>query len=139
LERQVEAAEKTLAATTSKQVRIAKAIAAIDDDDATFPLIMELKSLSTRKAAVEQEQADVLRRLADAEADRLHLRTLSEWCATVRENVDCLDYVGKRLAMEALGVQVRVWREGAVTDSGTSLPRWDLLLAPNLSDPVENR
>jgi site-specific DNA recombinase len=135
LERQVDVSEKTLAAIMSKQGRVAKAIAAVDDDDAANPLIAELKSLSTRRAALEQERADLLRRIANAEADSLHLRSLSDWCAAVRENVDSLDYAGKRLAMEALGVQVRVWREGATTNTGVPLPRWDILLAPNLSDP----
>jgi site-specific DNA recombinase len=134
LERELAVLEKVLTDIVTKQTRTAKAITAVGDDDAAAPLIAELRALSARKVAVEKERDDLHQRIADAAADTVHLKSLTEWCATVNANLESLTYDEKRVAMDALGVQVHVWREGAVDETGTPLPRWELALAPDLSN-----
>jgi hypothetical protein len=75
------------------------------DPDAAAPLIAQLSTLATAKAEVAQVQ------------------TLAERCATVCRNLDSLDYAAKRAAIDALGVEVRIWREGASDETGNPLPR----------------
>jgi len=41
-------------------------------------------------------------------------------------HVDTLTYDEKRLALRALGVQVRVWTINALDEAGEPLPRWDM-------------
>jgi site-specific DNA recombinase len=134
LERDLAAVEKMLAAIAEKQAITARAITAVDDDEAAAPLIAELKALGERKKAAQRDRDNLARRIADAEADRARVRSVADWCATVATNVDRLTYDEKRLALQALGAQVRVWREGAVRDDGTPQPRWELTLRPVASD-----
>jgi site-specific DNA recombinase len=130
LERDLAAIDKMLTQIAAKQTRTVKAITAVDDDDAAAPLIEELKNLSTRKTDAEREQGELRRRIADQREEAARVRSLSEWCATVATNLDTLGYDEKRLALEALGVQVRVWREDAMRDDGTPFPRWELTIRP---------
>jgi hypothetical protein len=45
-------------------------------------------------------------------------------------NLDTLSYDERRLALDALGVNVRVYRSGATDEAGAPLPRWSLTLNP---------
>ena len=124
--------DEQLAAIADKQARTAKAIAA--DDDASSPLIAELNSLSALKAAAQAERDELRRRIADRAAEEARMRTLARWCAGVGENLGRLSYAEKRLALDALRVEVRVWREGDAQTDGTSLPRWEVIMRPAPSD-----
>jgi site-specific DNA recombinase len=52
LDRDLDALDKQLTVTIEKQARTARAIAAVDDDDAAAPLLVELKALATRRKAL---------------------------------------------------------------------------------------
>ena len=56
LERDLAAVEKMLAAITEKQAITARAITAVDDDEAAGPLIAELKALGERKKAAQRDR-----------------------------------------------------------------------------------
>ena len=120
LERQRDAADARLAAIVAKQQRIARAVATVDDDAAAEPLLAELKTLATARAAVERERDDLARRITDQTDEDARIRSLAEWCETVTHNLDRLSYSERRMALDALGVQVRVWRHGEVDADGTS-------------------
>jgi hypothetical protein len=134
LERDLASIEKVLAEIASRQTRTARAIAAIDDDDAAAPLVAELKALAIRKTAVEHERNALKQRLADAASEAAHLRTVTQWCDAVTTKLQVLTFEEKRLALTALGVDVRVWREGAVDDAGQPLPRWSMSIQPGGPD-----
>lgn len=127
-DRDMVAMERLLEATSSKQARLARAVATIEDDDAAAPLLAELKALAARKSSAEAELKAIRQRMQDAEEEHAHVRSLAAWCDTVRQNLHHLTYEQKRLALEALGVQVHVWREGAVNQHGKQLPRWQMTL-----------
>jgi hypothetical protein len=137
LDRDLAAIEKQLVSIGEKQTRTARAIAAVDDEDAVAPLIAELKGLAGRKTALEQERDALQRRLDDERTDAAKIAGVCEWCQRVNANLDRLSYDEKRLALEALGVKVRVWREDATDENGNPLPRWELTLAPvSGSEPI---
>jgi hypothetical protein len=94
----------------------------MDPDTATL-LIAQLSTLATLKVVAERERGDLIARIASAEAEVARVQTLAERCATVCRNLDSLDYAAKRAAIDALGVEVRIWREGASDESGNPLPR----------------
>jgi site-specific DNA recombinase len=129
LARDLDAITKQLASMADKQGRTARAIAAVDDD-ASAPLLVERKRLAERKKALEIERDALAQRLADQEAEDAQVTSLTEWCARVGTNLDTLTYDEKRLALDALGVNVRVYRSGATDEAEAPLPRWYLTLNP---------
>jgi hypothetical protein len=139
LDRDRVAIEKQLASIADKQERTARAIAAVDDDDASAPLLVELRALADRKKAVEIERDDLLRRIADRDAETERVATLAHWCRTVATNLDTLSYEEKRLALSSLGVKVRVYRLGTTDLDGNLLPRWEMEMRPTPPDkPIVN-
>jgi hypothetical protein len=136
LERELAIVDKLLTSIDGKQRRITQAIAALTDDDAMAPLLVELTALAARKTAAAAERDALRRRIADDEEEAARVRTLTEWCQTVSINLDRLSYAEKRLALDALGVRVDVWRTDAEGEGGEPLPRWSVTLTPQavLSD-----
>ena len=130
LDRDRAAIERLLAGIAKKQANLATLAATVDDAEAAAPLVAELKALAERKKAAEAERDTLRRRIADAEADAAKVRDLAAWCQTVAANLDTLTYDERRLALTALGVQVRVWRPGAVSNDGAPLPRWEIEMKP---------
>lgn len=132
LERELTALAKIVAGIAEKQANTARAIAAVGDEATAAPLIVELKSLAAQKTAAEIELAELQQRITDREAETAKVKALAEWCATIGGKLDSLSYDKKRLALEALGVQVKIYRPGAVDQAGDPYPRWELTMAPNL-------
>lgn len=131
LERRLAEAQTRLTTISKKQTYIAAKVIELDDDDAAAPFMEQLKTLSAQKKATEHERDDLQQRIGDAAADRERVRSIAEWCATVAERVEGMSYDEKRLALDALGVQVHVYREGAVNEQGQPLPRWELTADPS--------
>ena len=93
---------------------------------------MELKALAAQKTAAEKERAELLQRITDRDTEAAKVKALADWCATIGGKLDSLSYDKKRLALEALGVQVKIYRPGAVDPAGTPYPRWELTMAPDV-------
>jgi len=129
LDRDLTAVDARLTGIAKRQANLA-AIAADTDPDAAAPLIAQLSALSTAKAAAERERVDLVGRIASANAEMARMHTLADWCATVSTNLGTLDYAEKRAAIAALGVEVRVWCEGATDEHGSPRPRWLLSVEP---------
>jgi hypothetical protein len=68
----------------------------------------------------------------DRSAEAAKVKALADWCATIGGKLDSLSYDKKRLALEALGVQVKIYRLGSVNTVGDSYPRWELTMAPDV-------
>jgi site-specific DNA recombinase len=130
LDRELSAVETQLVSIADKQGRSARAITAIDDDDAAAPLLAELKSLAERKKALGRERDTLVQRIADRDAKDAKVTTLTEWCSRVGANLDTLTYDERRMAIDALGVQVRAYRKGSVDDAGNPYPRWEMTMNP---------
>src|SRR4051794_32636465 len=102
------ALENQVASLADKQARIAKRVADIEDDAVAASLIAELRSLAARNTAAEHELSATEQRIADRAADDAKVQSLTAWCQRVGANLDRLDDNERRLALDALGVQVQV-------------------------------
>jgi hypothetical protein len=49
---------------------------------------------------------------------------------TIAANLDALSCDEKRLALDALGVKVRVYKQGSHDADGNPYPRWEMTLSP---------
>jgi site-specific DNA recombinase len=134
LDRDVAALDRRIEALADKQGRMARRVAEIEDDDIAAPLIVELKSLAAQKATAQRERDDLARRMADRANEDARVRSLSEWCSRVGANLDTLSYAEKRVALEALGVKVRIYLPGSVDENGQPRPRWEMTMA--VSEPT---
>jgi site-specific DNA recombinase len=128
LDRDAAALAKHVAAIAGKQARLAKAIAAVEDDVAAAPLLAELHALAAQRKAAETEQAAMARRIADRAAEGAAVRSLADWCRQAQANLDALGYDGKRTALRALGVEVKVWRRD-------HSPRYEITMRPGIVEP----
>jgi hypothetical protein len=50
------------------------------------------------------------------------VQTLADWCSRVGANLDTLSYAEKRLALEALGAKVSIYRNGACDEAAGPCP-----------------
>jgi site-specific DNA recombinase len=127
--------ERRVREIATRQAKLARLASALEDEDAAAPLLHELRSLARQKRDLEAEQRR-LACLAGSEASDINrLTDLAAWCQRVTSNLELLTYEQKRLVLDALGVQARVWK----TDHE---PRWDVRMslpvdgvAPDLSGP----
>ena len=127
LQRELEALEKRIADNARKQSNLALQIA--DADDAA-PLMTLLNALAAGKRELMSQRDTLERRIADSAADRERVKSLTEWAEHFRVKLDGADYATKRLALEALGVNVKVYRPGSVDEDGNAHPRWELTMRP---------
>jgi hypothetical protein len=79
--------------------------------------------------AAEHELSTTERRIADRAADDAKVQSLTAWCQRVGANLDRLSYNERRLALEALGVQVRVYSNRATHQNREGHPRWTMTLS----------
>ena len=72
----------------------------------------KLSSLLSQRDQLEQEKQEILNRRSTWELARSQVDSIQDWCASVAQNVAALTYEEKRLALTALGIQVRIWPSG---------------------------
>ena len=102
--------KRSVAEAGRQQGNLARAIADIDDAAAAAPLVAQMQALGHRKRELEQERDSLLARHEHWQAAQKRLTDLAEWCRTVAENLDALNYEQRRLALTALGVKVKLYR-----------------------------
>ncbi len=115
------ALDRQFASVTAKRTRIARAVASLDDDDASAPLLAELQTLATQVKTIGEERAHVAALAESWETGRDLLTGLASWSDRVRVNLPNLSYEERRNVLAALGVQVRVL-------PAPDTPRWELTL-----------
>lgn len=101
---------RSLAKITREQDNISRRIGQIDDDDAAAPLLAQLASLAKQKRQAEAERETIRGRRAGWEMAPSRLHEIKSWCGDVAARLGTLTYQQKRLALDALGVQVTLWR-----------------------------
>jgi site-specific DNA recombinase len=114
-------AEKRVRDAEKKRDRIISAMTETDDDDLVAVFRDQAKTLQA-EVSLARDMLDALRReRADWEQGQQQLDELQLWLERVARNVETLDYDGKRLALDALGVQVRLWEK-------THEPRYEITM-----------
>jgi site-specific DNA recombinase len=101
--------DRTLLDLTRRQANLARAVAAVDDAEAAEPLTRELTGLSVRKKQMLAEREAVLARSKQWQQAEEQLRGIQAWVVTLSQLVDKLDYATRRLALDALGIGVKVY------------------------------
>jgi DNA invertase Pin-like site-specific DNA recombinase len=105
----------------------------------TAILIDRIESAGASLALVsedfEQSTTGTFLRGAKAFAAELEREKISErtqrgrrWCQRVGSNLDDLTYSERRLALEALGVQVKVYSNQRADENGDPIARWTVTL-----------
>ena len=123
----LDALDRRISELVKRQAGAARLLSTLDDDEATAPLAHELRSLANQKRQLDGDRDRLLAQVKDAAYWAKRLADLSAWCARVAENPTRLSYDEKRLVLEALAVDVRVWRSDHE-------PRWRL----GMSMPVHH-
>ena len=95
-----------------------------------------MKSLAERKRALEAERDALAQRIADQDAEDAKVTGLTEWCSRVGANLNTLSYDERRMAIDALGVQVRAYRKGSLDAAGNPYPRWQMTMNPVMPEAV---
>jgi hypothetical protein len=78
-----------------------------------------LKVLSEQRQALVAEQGDAEARQSRRQEQLARLQGIQAWQERVGRNLDDLDYQGRRDALMALGLTMRVWRKEMT-------PRWEI-------------
>jgi site-specific DNA recombinase len=121
----VEALDRQVSAVEKQRQRIARGVAALDDDEAAAPLLVELKALAAQKRQLEAERIAAAQRFTDQQQHRDRLTSLMDWCQRVADNLATLSYAQKRDLLAALDVKVKLYQKGLPT------PRWVITMSPN--------
>jgi site-specific DNA recombinase len=128
----VDALDRRLAILTEQRSRLARAVATVNDEEATAPLLAELKTLAHATKVLTGERTALIARATELDVDRQRLADLAAWCSRVAGNLPTLSYQEKRMVLEALGVRVLVYR----VDHD---PRWEITMAPlPVEQPTES-
>jgi hypothetical protein len=122
-EQDVESIDRRLRTIATRQGRLARAIAALDDDEASAPLLVELKSLAADAQALTNERTRLAVQANASAKQQEALLDLEGWCRRVAHNLHALTYAERRLVLETLGVTVRVF-------SASHNPRWEIDILP---------
>lgn len=102
--------DRLLAEATRKQGNLTRLLADLDDPDASAPLLAELKALAASKRRYEEEREALLDRRAGWQAAQERLDTIERWRQSIAARLGTFDYRQKRLALDALRVEVKLYR-----------------------------
>ena len=123
-------ADRQIAGIARRQASVAQAVAMLDGNpDALAPLVAQLDALARQRQTVEQERADIEGRRQGWLAAQEQLVGIEAYCRRVSARLGSLSFGKRRLALEALGVNVRLFPV-----SGE--PRWVGTLAVPFDQPT---
>ena len=101
---------RALVQVERQRANLARVAAMVDDPEAAAPVVTQLQALTERDRQLRAEREGIeWRRKAwcDVQTD---LDGLDQWCKTVGVNAGTLTYQQKRLALDALGFSVTLYR-----------------------------
>jgi hypothetical protein len=90
----------------------------------------QLRLLTETQKTLEADRDDLLRRIEDTEADRARVRSLTDLCQEVGRTLATATFEQKWMALEALGVKVRIYRAGTLDEDGNPYSRWVAEMRP---------
>lgn len=104
--------DRRLDEVNRRRTNLTKRLALFDDDDSAAPLVHELQLLSDQRGQLEVERTTIQDRRPGWESAQGRLYDLQHWCQVQARSLDTLAYEQKRLALEAMNVEARVWASG---------------------------
>jgi site-specific DNA recombinase len=118
VEADLTALDRRLADIAKGQARLARSIAAVEDDDAAAPLQAELKALAAQKRRLDADRASLVVQQDAWQATKDRLAALDTHCRRVAGNLETMTYAEKRDLLTALDVRVLLYR-------ADHTPRWE--------------
>jgi site-specific DNA recombinase len=112
VQNELTAIDRRVADIDRRRSNLTKRLALFDDEEAAALLAAEISTLTKERRQHEAERNVVLAERDAWEAVQAHLADIARWRDTVAANLDMLDYAGKRLALEALGIEAHVYAIG---------------------------
>lgn len=103
------AIDRRTAELQRRQSNLIRRVADVDDDDVAAMFNKEIRDLAGQLRTLAGERESIVRVRDDRDAARAQLDALAAWSDRVRANLQTLTYDEKRLALTALGVQVKLW------------------------------
>ncbi len=129
----LEMIDRQLAGLARRQASVAQAVAMLDGNlEALAPLVAQLDAIGKQRQAVERERVAIEDRQTGWRVAQARLAGAADYCRRVAASLRLLTFAERRLALEALGVSVRVFR--ADCD-----PRWIVTLALPFDDGATTR
>ena len=99
-----------IARLEKKQENVARSLELLDNDEAQRPVIAHLNRLALQKRTLETEREQLQQQQVLWKEEQAQLQDLERWCRQVATRLDTFTYEQKRMALRALGIQVRVYR-----------------------------
>ncbi len=103
------AVEKTLTDVKRKRNNLIDRLADLDDETIAAAVGEKLTALGQQQRQLEQERDVVIVRRASWEASQRQLVAVQDWCHSLAAKLGRLTYQEKRIALDALNVQVRIF------------------------------
>jgi len=122
--------DRRIAELVKRKAKVARVVSTLEDDDAAAPLAHELRSLAGQTRQLEGERDRLVEQAETTACDAQRLSDLASWCARVTANLALLGYDEQRRVLDALAVDVRVWR-------ADHEPRWHLTMSVPDQQPDE--
>lgn len=108
------ASVERLIAEVERAIRnITAGIGALDEEEARTPLLVELRTLATRRTALAAEREALLARRADWAAHAARQNRLVDYWLAQRIDADALTYQGRRDLLADLGIVVKLYPHGS--------------------------
>jgi len=123
------AIERRIRAMVRKEDNLVKRLAMIEDDDVATAVMVEMNSIARERRQLQAELDEAAARHADRETARAQLTAVEDWCRQVAGNLAGFSYDQKRQALEALGVEARLFH----TDHE---PRYEISASIPFDGPV---
>jgi len=104
------AVDHAMADVQRKSANLTRSLSMFDDADAAAPVVAQLQALRAQERAFAAEREEILGRCAAWIAGQRRLADLQAWCSKIGARLDTLTYDQRRTALDALGIQARVWK-----------------------------
>ncbi len=106
------AIERAAQEVERKRGNLVRRLALFDDEESAAPVVEAINGLGLRARELAAERAAVQERRAAWEAAGQRLADIERWCRDVAVRLGELTYDQKRLALDALGVAVKLYEDG---------------------------
>ena len=106
----LESIDRMLTSLKTQEQRLVDSLVLFSDQHAASTVVQRIEQLQERQREMAEDREQILARRDAWEASQTQLDQLSEWCRTIASQLSDFDYDRKRLALDALGVQVEVFR-----------------------------
>ena len=109
-EAELAAVDRASADVSRRQANLSRSLSLFEDQEAAAPVVAEMEVLRAQERSLEAERQTLLARRASWATGQQRLADLQAWCRQVGTRLRDLTYQQRRMALDALGIEVRVWK-----------------------------